>query len=366
MKIVTIIGARPQFIKSYAISNEIDRLNHEKIIEEIIVHTGQHYDENMSDIFFNQMKLRKPKYILNLGGKTHGQMTGQMIIDIEKIILKENPDYLLIYGDTNSTLAGAIAASKLHIPIIHVEAGLRSYNRKMPEEINRIISDELATFCFCPTSEAVKNLKKEGIIDNNTTIVKNVGDIMYDVMQSFAETLVPNKSIQSIIDKGPYLLATIHRAENTDYKKNMKEIFEAFNFITEQYNIVLPLHPRTKKQLENFNIKTDHIICIDPVSYLDMQVLLKYASGILTDSGGLQKEAYFAKKFCITLRDETEWIELVQHKVNILTGANKNKIIRATKKIAKKLNFSKNFYGDGDSAQKIMTHIWEYHINKNL
>lgn len=368
IKIITVIGARPQFVKSFSITNAIKKFNASTNtnIQEIIIHTGQHYDENMSKVFFEEMKLKKPTYNLKLTKRSHGGMTGQMISEIETILIKENPDYLLIYGDTDSTLAGAIAASKLHIPIIHIESGLRSYNRTMPEEINRVVADQLSTFCFCPSEIAINNLKKEGIFDSNNKIVQNIGDVMYDVLLHFQKKIIPSPNIEFISKNKSFILATIHRAENTDNEHNLKELFKSFEYISTKTDIILPLHPRTKKQLINMNIETKNIKIIDPVSYLDMLYLLKNCEIVLTDSGGLQKEAYFSKKYCITLRNETEWVELVEKKVNSITGANYKAIKKAFENIPKKIDFSEQLYGNGYAGDKIINLLINHYKNNTI
>ena len=360
MKVVTIIGARPQFIKSAAVSQAI--LNHNskvsnQMVEEIIVHTGQHYDTNMSAVFFDQMNIPKPKYHLDINGLSHGAMTGQMLEEIEKVLLIEKPEWVLIYGDTNSTLAGALAASKLHIKVAHVEAGLRSFNMKMPEEVNRILTDRVSSILFCPTDSAIENLQKEGYDDLGITIVKN-GDVMLDASMLFSPFSKPP------LEKLPssFLLATIHRAENTDDPLRLKAIFNALNTISETTSIVLPLHPRTKNYLEKYGIALNqNVICIDPVGYLEMLFLLKNCKMVLTDSGGLQKEAFFFKKFCLTLRDETEWVELVDNGFNVLVGADYDKVVSTfNDKQDTNLAFSMDLYGKGDASDKIVNSIIHY------
>ena len=354
MKILTILGARPQFIKAGSVSREISKHSE---IEEIIVHTGQHYDANMSDIFFKEMKIPKPNYFLGIGGKSHGAMTGQMIEKIEKVCLQEKPDWVMVYGDTNSTLAGSIVASKMHIKLAHIEAGLRSFNMKMPEEVNRVLTDRISDILFCPTDTAVKNLKKEGFpfnTANGKQQIVNVGDVMQDgaiFYKQFAK-------IPSISQYEPYnfILCTIHRAENTDNLKRLKAIFEALNEIAKDKKIVLPLHPRTKKIIENLKINTENLTLIDPVGYLEMVWLIDNCSLVMTDSGGLQKEAYFFKKKCITLRDETEWVELIDCGVNVLVGADKEKILEAYRDTSSfKLPTSDlELYGGGRASENIV------------
>jgi len=348
MKILTILGARPQFIKAGTVSREIAKYND---IDEIIVHTGQHYDTNMSDIFFEEMKIPKPNYFLGIGGKTHGAMTGQMMEKIEEVALREKPDWVLVYGDTNSTLAGALVASKLHIKLAHIEAGLRSFNMKMPEEINRILTDRVSNILFCPTKTAVDNLKNEGFDSFDCKVVHS-GDVMYDGALFYKK--LAKKPPYKIEDN--FILCTTHRAENTDNENRLKSIFEALNEIGEEREIVLPLHPRTKKIVQALNIDTQNLTIIEPVGYLEMVWLIDNCALVMTDSGGLQKEAYFFQKPCITLRDETEWVELVEHGFNILVGADREKIMETYKNHASlfTLHSSLNLYGNGDASKIII------------
>lgn len=348
MKIITILGARPQFIKAGSVSREIKK---HKGIQEVIVHTGQHYDANMSDIFFDEMKIPKPDYFLGIGGKSHGAMTGQMIEKIEEVALKEKPDWILVYGDTNSTLAGAIVASKLHIKLAHIEAGLRSFNMKMPEEVNRILTDRVSQILFCPTDIAVQNLKNEGYDKLDTKIVKS-GDVMQDGAMFYKELAQkPNFKIND-----NYILSTIHRAENTDDTKRLTAIVEALNKINKEKQVLLPLHPRTKKIFETNNIKIDFTI-IDPVGYLEMVWLIDNSDLVMTDSGGLQKEAFFFEKPCITLRDETEWIELIENGFNVLVGADKEKIFDKYKNHSFNDDFNVDLYGAGKASERIIFDI---------
>jgi UDP-GlcNAc3NAcA epimerase len=350
MKIVTILGARPQFIKAGSVSREIAKY---KEIEEVIVHTGQHFDANMSDVFFDEMKIPKPNYNLNINGLSHGAMTGQMLEKIEEILLTEKPDWVMVYGDTNSTLAGALASSKLHIKVAHIEAGLRSFNMKMPEEVNRILTDRISSILFCPTDSAIENLKNEGFDNFDCNIIKN-GDVMQDGAIFYSD-LAKKPDVDL---KNDYILCTIHRAENTDDKDKLKNIFEALNEISSDMQIVLPLHPRTKKIIKALKIKTNNLTIIDPVGYLEMVYLIKNSKLIMTDSGGLQKEAYFFSKPCVTLRDETEWVELVDGGFNILVGANKDKIIDALKKHSVfKGSSSLDLYGEGKASKKIIEEL---------
>ena len=350
MKIVSIVGARPQFIKAAPLSKEL-----RKRFKEVLVHTGQHYDYGMSPIFFKELSIPEPDYNLGVGSGLHGEQTGKMLLEIEKVLLKENPDLVLVYGDTNSTLAGALAAAKLHIKIGHVEAGLRSYNREMPEEINRVVTDHLSDLLFCPTRTAVDNLKKEGI----TKGVYLTGDVMHDAI---LENLKIAKTRSGILQKlnikpKSYLYATVHRAENTDNAANLKNILEAFEQSGE--TIVFPVHPRTKKMLSKLGIKEgSNIKLIHPVGYLDSLMLQSTAKKILTDSGGVQKEAYFLKIPCLTLRDKTEWVETVQDEWNVLVGANKEQILKAIKEF-NPIRKQKKHFGEGNAAEIITAKIKE-------
>ncbi|MCH9739864.1 MAG: UDP-N-acetylglucosamine 2-epimerase (non-hydrolyzing) [Epsilonproteobacteria bacterium] len=349
MKILTILGARPQFIKAGSVSREIIRYDE---IEEVIVHTGQHYDTNMSDIFFEEMKIPKPNYFLGIGGKSHGAMTGQMIEKIEEVALKEQPDWIMVYGDTNSTLAGAIIASKLHIKLAHIEAGLRSFNMKMPEEVNRILTDRVSNTLFCPTDTAVQNLKNEGFDNFNCKIVKS-GDVMQDgaiFYKKFAHK--PSCIIQS-----EYILCTVHRAENTDDEVRLRAIFEALEEVGKEKQVILPLHPRTKKIIESLGLKIQNLTIIEPVGYLEMVWLIDNCSLVMTDSGGLQKEAFFFEKPCITLRDETEWIELVDNRFNVLVGANKDKIVTSYREQQFNNDFAVDLYGMGEASRRIIEEL---------
>ena len=351
MKILTILGARPQFIKAGTVSREMAK---HKSIEEVIIHTGQHFDANMSDIFFDEMKIPKPHYNLNINGLSHGAMTGQMIEKIEEVVLKEMPDWVMVYGDTNSTLAGAIVASKLHIKLAHIEAGLRSFNMKMPEEVNRILTDRVSNILFCPTDAAIQNLSNEGYDKLNIKVVKS-GDVMQDGAIFYKNLAVkPNVEL-----KDDFILCTIHRAENTDDKNRLKNIFEALNEIGKKKQIILPLHPRTKNILENLKLNIKNLTIINPVGYLEMVWLIDNCSFVMTDSGGLQKEAYFFEKQCITLRDETEWVELVDIGANTLVGANKEKIITAYKDNSKFniKNSSLDLYGNGKASENIVKEL---------
>jgi len=350
MKILTVIGARPQFVKAAALSREFAKHSD---IEEILVHTGQHFDANMSDIFFDEMEIPKPKYNLDINSVGHGAMTGRMLEGIEEILLKEKPDLLLVYGDTNSTVAGALAAKKLHIKVAHVEAGLRSFNMEMPEEVNRILTDRISDYLLCPTQTAVDNLMKEGY-KNIDTIIKKTGDVMQDAANFYAQKSEQKSTIVKEINLNKYILTTLHRAENTDDKERLSNIVEALNEIHQTVcPIVLPLHPRTKKKLESFKLELK-VKIINPVGYFDMLELIKNSLLVMTDSGGLQKEAFFFKKNCVTMRDQTEWVELITADVNVLVGANKNQIIQQSEKMLNKISdFTLDLYGNGMASKNI-------------
>jgi UDP-GlcNAc3NAcA epimerase len=352
MKIVSIVGARPQFVKAAVLSRQFQ--SHPDF-EEVIIHTGQHFDNNMSDVFFEEMKIPRPDYFLGISGLNHGAMTGQMLEKIEEALLKEKPDWVLVYGDTNSTLAGCLAAAKLHIKVAHVEAGLRSFNMKMPEEVNRILTDRISTLLFCPTKNALDNLEHEGYRHLPAKVVYS-GDIMEDAAYYYEEQAEKPTEIRQ--NTSPFLLVTIHRAENTDSPVRLKNIFNALKKISKNIVIVLPLHPRTKALLKKENISTDKICIIDPVGYLNMIWLIKNSKLVMTDSGGLQKEAYYFNKYCITLRDETEWIELVENGYNVLAGSNEDKIQEVYEQFKDKIFKDKiNLYGGGNAAKHIIENL---------
>jgi len=373
IKIFTVIGARPQIIKAAAISRAI-RSKFSKVIEEVIVHTGQHYDVNMSEIFFEELSIPKPTHNLSIGSGKHGAQMAKMIAGIENLIEEEKPNFILIYGDTNSTLAGALAASKIHIPVIHIEAGLRSYNKGMPEEINRILSDHVSTYLFPPTEIGLENLKKEGFTLNNkppysidNPAVFNFGDIMYDNSCYFSEIAEKKSDILSSLDieNENFILSTIHRDNNTDNPKRLNDIFRSLLDISSKYGvkIILPLHPRTLKQknlhltdelIEEIN-RSPNIKIIQPVSFLDMIQLERKAKLIITDSGGVQKEAFFFGKPCLILRPETEWVEIIEMGGGELCDADYDKIVTSFDKfISKKLDKQHSFYGDGNAAEQML------------
>ena len=350
MKIITVIGARPQFIKASVVS----RAFAQRGIQEIIIHTGQHFDANMSDVFFEEMQIPKPDYNLMIHGLSHGAMTGQMLEKIEGILISEKPDYLLVYGDTNSTLAGALAAAKIHIPVIHIEAGLRSFNMNMPEEINRILTDRISSILFCPTDTAVKNLEAEGFGKHGVQII-NSGDVMEDTALYYNHLAREKSHILSDLGlrPGEYVLTTIHRAENTDREENLREIIEGLEAINRELRVVLPLHPRTRATLAKWGIHPA-IMLTDPVGYLDMTVLTSSAALVMTDSGGLQKEAFFFNKYCITMREETEWVELTDNGYNFLSGCDRKKMLDYFNNLKNKAFHKKhNFYGGGTASSKI-------------
>jgi UDP-GlcNAc3NAcA epimerase len=347
MKIVSVVGARPQFVKCAAVSREIRRVHCE-----VLVHTGQHYDPEMSDIFFEELRIPKPDYDLGVGSGTHGKQTGETLAKIEEVLLRERPELVLVYGDTNSTLAGALAASKLHIPVAHVEAGLRSFDRTMPEEINRVVTDHISDLLFCPTRTAVDHLADEGI----TRGVHLTGDVMVDALR-FNLGIAEQKSRireKLSLEKNGYLVMTVHRPGNTDSMNNMRTILGAVRDIA--MPVVFPVHPRTKKQLQEFGLREqlpDNLVITEPLGYLDMLRLMSQAQRILTDSGGVQKEAYMLGIPCITLRENTEWVETLEGGWNVLVGADPVKISHALQPPVSQLPVQGNLFGEGDAAEKI-------------
>jgi len=357
MKILTIVGARPQFIKAAAVSRAIR--SYAGKVEEVIVHTGQHFDANMSDVFFTEMDIPKPKYNLDIHGVNHGAMTGRMLEGIEEIILKERPDWVLIYGDTNSTLAGALAAAKLHVKVAHVEAGLRSFNMKMPEEVNRILADRISSVLLCPTLTAVSNLEKEGY-KNFPIRIEMTGDVMLDAARHYEKQAQVMGKVANEVKYPRFVLSTIHRAENTDDIERLKEIALALNEIHKTIPVVLPLHPRTSKKLADHGVKLD-VHLLEPVGYFDMISFLSRCELVITDSGGLQKEAYFFEKPCVTFRDETEWVELVEVGANKVVGAKRKAIVEAAEGYLKaKPNFTQKLYGEGKASEKIIETLLNY------
>ncbi len=345
MKIITIVGARPQFIKAAPVSRVLRRAH-----TEILIHTGQHYDYEMSAVFFEELNIPAPDYNLGVGSASHGKQTGEMLERIESVLLEEEPDLVLVYGDTNSTLAGALAAIKLHIPVAHVEAGLRSFNRAMPEEINRVLTDHASDVLFCPTDTAIQNLSAEGI----TSGVHNVGDVMYDALLYNIEIAQQRSRILDKFQIAPeeYLLVTAHRPRNTDHRARLISILDALNQIDAP--IIFPAHPRTQQAIERIDYRFEpHIRLIEPVGYLDMLVLAKHARMILTDSGGVQKEAYLLGTPCITLREETEWVETLSGGWNVLVGADGEKIITLVEDHTPQAE-RQPVFGDGQASQKIL------------
>ncbi|MDP4184910.1 MAG: UDP-N-acetylglucosamine 2-epimerase (non-hydrolyzing) [Bacteroidota bacterium] len=353
-KIVTVAGARPQFVKVAAVSRALQGTG----IQEVLIHTGQHFDRNMSDLFFEEMEIRKPDYNLNIHSLSHGAMTGRMLEEIEKVLLVEKPDMVMVYGDTNSTLAGALAAAKLHIPVAHVEAGLRSFNMKMPEEINRILTDRISSLLFCPTQTAVDNLHREGFENYNCSIIKN-GDVMQDAALFYGQRSAAKSDIvrRLGLEHKDFILCTIHRQENTDNPECLNAIFSALNQMQKEVQIVFPMHPRTRGILNEKNISTA-FTPIDPVGYFDMIELLRHCRLVMTDSGGLQKEAFFFGKHCVTARDETEWTELVDHGFNILAGADYDKLRYGVEMMMQKeSNFEIDLYGNGKASQVVANEL---------
>ena len=366
MKIFTMVGTRPQFIKASVLSKEIEKtINTEQPISEILIHTGQHYDQNMSDKFFKELGIPEPKYNLGVGGGTHGENTGRMIELIEKILIAEKPDFLLVYGDTDSTLAGSIAASKIGVPILHVESGLRSYIRTQPEEINRLITDHLSHTCFAPTKLAVDNLLKEGIEEKRIFLS---GDIMVDCVRVFGSGDINKCStfINNKLSPKEYILTTIHRAENTNNVAVLTSILLALNKISTK--IVLPIHPRTRKIIKENNLMhlVKNLVCIEPQSYKNMAILSKNALVIITDSGGLQKEAYLYSVPCLTLRERTEWQELVDSGWNKLCNPSDGEDIIRALEIQKSFSLNSNhpnFYGEGYSSKEIVSFLQKLREN---
>jgi UDP-GlcNAc3NAcA epimerase len=362
MKVLTVLGARPQFIKAATVSRAIKARDD---IEEIIVHTGQHFDTNMSDIFFEQLDIPRPDHNLHIAGLSHGAMTGRMLEGIETIIQQEQPDWVLVYGDTNSTFAGALAAAKLHIPVAHVEAGLRSHNPAMPEEINRSLTDRVSSLLFCTSQSAVNNLKHEGFpfpaIGANaiqtTQRIVNTGDVMFDAVLYYRERVKEQISLDAFgLSHQDYALCTLHRQENTDDPKRLHSILSALRKIAKELPLVFPLHPRTKHKIEEQHSvdSLNGITILEPLPYLEMQRLQMSASVILTDSGGMQKEAYFHRVPCITLRDETEWVETVEEGWNQLVGADTKLILNAWRKADPSIPPKENIYGDGHAAERVL------------
>jgi UDP-GlcNAc3NAcA epimerase len=357
-KILTVVGARPQFIKASVVSQAIISTGR---LHEIVVHTGQHFDANMSEVFFSELGMAAPKYNLGIHGGSHGSMTGQMLAGIEDILLKEKPQAVMVYGDTNSTLAGALAAAKLHVPVAHVEAGLRSFNMRMPEEINRILTDRISDWLFTPTEGASAHLRNEGVKEER---ILHVGDVMYDVALHFGERVgLQGGMLERLrLEPGEYILVTIHRAESTDHVSRLVAITDALCKLASKWSVVFPLHPRTKGALQRQGLLSDlerkGVRLIEPVGYLGMTQLEKYAALIATDSGGVQKEAYFHRVPCVTLRDETEWTELVTAGWNNLVPPDDaDRIMAAVEHALGSRGQEVSPYGNGDAAAKIATRL---------
>jgi len=349
IKLLTVIGARPQFVKAAALSYALSKDDN---IQETIIHTGQHFDESMSHVFFDELNIPEPKYNLGINSLSHGAMTGKMMIALDEIFTQESPDVVLVYGDTNSTLAAGLTAQKLHIPVVHVEAGLRSFNMRMPEEVNRILTDRISKILFCPTENALNNLREEGY-DKFGIRMEITGDIMLDTSMLFSK-LTESKTFPHLPDEN-FILMTLHRAENTDDPVVLKEIVEAVNLLSEKYTVVLPLHPRTKIKIRETGLDLGcHVI--SPVGYMEMTYLIKNSDLVITDSGGLQKEAYFFEKYCITLRNETEWTELVDNGYNYLVYSDfGTELINKVEELyGKTIENSIPLYGTGDAAGKII------------
>lgn len=359
MKVMTVLGARPQFIKAAAVSRAFCSAAD---VEELIVHTGQHYDAGMSDIFFEELGIPAPAYHLGVSGGGHGEMTGNMLIEIEKVMVKEHPDWVLVYGDTNSTLAGALIAAKIHIPIAHVEAGLRSFNRKMPEEVNRVLTDHCSELLLTPTETATRNLQNEGVSQEK---IRQVGDVMYDAALHFGEKArKEGRGPEALgVEPGHYVLSTIHRQENTDAPARLAAIVEGLSRVAEYFPVVLPIHPRTRKMLEQEGLMralAEKVRLIEPVGYLDMVGLQQGAAVIATDSGGVQKEAFFHKVPCVTLRDETEWVELVEAGWNRLVPPMNSQTV-ADAILGARGTQGADFapYGQGDASREILKALRE-------
>ena len=361
MNLLTVVGARPQFVKAATLSRAIARHNASRpavAVDEKIVHTGQHYDANMSDVFFDELGIPAPAFHLGIGSGPHGAQTGRMLEAIEAVIGDEKPDAVLVYGDTNSTLAAALAAAKMHVPVAHVEAGLRSFNPRMPEEINRVLADHVSTWLFCPTRTAVDNLAREGIEAG----VANVGDVMYDGMLHYRDNAHGDALARCSVEPGRYVLATVHRAENTDDPARLAAIMQALGEAAARLgSVILALHPRTRgKLLEHSIAMPEGVHVIDPAPYLEMIALLANARAVMTDSGGVQKEAFFLQVPCLTLRDETEWLETTQCDANRLAGADPQRARQAIDALANgtwKPDFSARPYGDGHAAEAIVASL---------
>lgn len=355
-KVLTVVGARPQFVKAGIVSQH---LRSSDDFTEIIVHTGQHFDSNMSEVFFDDLNIPKPTYNLGISSLSHGAMTGRMLEELEKIIMAEAPDIVMVYGDTNSTLAGALAAKKLHRRVAHVEAGLRSFDLMMPEEINRILTDRISDLLFCPTAIAIKNLENEGF-ERFPCLKIETGDVMFDAVLKFKDKINSANVRERIQLPSKFALCTIHRAENTINADKLATIFRALDKINQHIRVILPIHPRTLKLIKAYRIKTA-VTLMAPVGYLEMLYMIDKCQLVLTDSGGLQKEAFFFEKCCLTLRDTTEWKELVENGVNLLVGSDQEKIVEGFHLFMSRTpDFSKPLYGDGNAGAKIVKGMREF------
>jgi UDP-N-acetylglucosamine 2-epimerase len=357
MKIVTVVGARPQFIKAAVVSQAFREIAPHQI-QEVLVHTGQHYDMELSEVFFHQLGIPLPAVNLGIGSATAAAQTGRMLESLERVMIDECPDWVLVYGDTNSTLAAALAACQLHIPVIHVEAGLRSFNRRMPEEMNRVLTDHVATLLFCPTETACRNLRQEGIVDG----VYQIGDVMYDCILRFAPIAEKASDVleRFQLRSGNYFLATIHRAENTAEPSRLQALLDALRQINDRLApVVWPVHPRTRSAMVTHQLNcSDSIRTTPPLPYFDLQRLMAHARCVLTDSGGMQKEAYFHQVPCLTLRDETEWVETIECGCNQIVGTDTERIIeQAAKARFCMKNVARKLYGDGKAAEEIVNTI---------
>lgn len=360
-RIVTIVGARPQFVKAAALSRAFLSI-YPKEVEEIIIHTGQHYDDNMSRVFFEELAIPEPNLNLSVGGGSHGEMTGRMLGKLEKSLVEIQPEMILVYGDTNSTLAGALAASKLHIPIAHIEAGLRSYNRNMPEEINRVLTDHVSDLLFCPTVSSLNNLRKEGVVNG----VHHVGDVMFDVALHYKEAKQAAGDILAKLDleDKSFVLVTCHREENVSRVEKLEEILQGLNAIANELRVIFPMHPRTKKAVKEAGLEKllKNLTVLQPASFLEMLRLQSGAALILTDSGGVQKEAFFYKVPCVTMREETEWVETINNGWNRLVGADRKKIEATVLEVlrVKMLPCKDQPFGDGKAAEKIAEKVLDF------
>ncbi|MCD6334965.1 MAG: UDP-N-acetylglucosamine 2-epimerase (non-hydrolyzing) [Candidatus Latescibacteria bacterium] len=350
MKVLSIVGARPQFIKCALVSRRLREVG-----QEILLHTGQHYDERMSAVFFEELGIPEPEYNLGVGSGSHGKQTGEMLVGIEEVLLKEQPDVVLVYGDTNSTLAAALAAAKLKLPVAHVEAGLRSFNRAMPEEINRVATDRISDVLCCPSERAVQNLSAEGMVEG----VHNTGDVMYDALLANVKIAEQKSTALSELALEPcvYVLATVHRPRNTDTPERLSDILSAFEALDAP--VLFPVHPRTRKKIAELSVRLTNTKMVEPVSYLDMLMLLKHARKLLTDSGGMQKEAYFLEVPCVTMREETEWTETVEEGWNRLVGADRARIIEAASEGFVPQTRG-NAYGEGRAHRKVVEVVCDF------